>query len=93
MIFQCRVIACLLPGLAFAATGSFDVLTYNVAGLPAILNPNQGGDKVVNSRLIGSKLAQGAFDVAQLQEVRTTITMKFSIILNHQGLQLPCLYL
>jgi hypothetical protein len=58
-----------LPSLTHAATGSFDILAYNVAGLPAILNGNNGGDKKINARAIGSKLALGAFDIAHLQEV------------------------
>ena len=61
--------AALLLEAVSAKTGSFDFLTYNVAGLPAILNPNQGGDKAVNARAIGTKLAAGAYDVVHLQEV------------------------
>ena len=56
--------------LANAQSGTFDLLAYNVAGLPAILNPNSGGDKTVNARAIGSQLAAGGYDVVHLQEVR-----------------------
>ncbi|KAJ4244819.1 hypothetical protein NW762_014398 [Fusarium torreyae] len=50
-------------------TGKFNFLTYNVAGLPAILNNNEvPGDKATNAKLIGSALAKQAYDVAHLQE-------------------------
>ena len=57
--------------LVNAQSGTFDLLAYNVAGLPAILNPNNGGDKTVNARAIGAQLAAGGYDVVHLQEVRT----------------------
>jgi hypothetical protein len=64
----------LLPALfqtTFAQSGSFDFLTYNVAGLPAILNGNgESGDKEANANTIGSKLAAGDYDIVHMQEVR-----------------------
>lgn len=64
----------LLPSLlqcSLAQSGSFDFLTYNVAGLPAIINSNEeSGDKEANANTIGSKLATGAYDIVHMQEVR-----------------------
>ncbi|SPN96561.1 probable endonuclease/exonuclease/phosphatase family protein [Cephalotrichum gorgonifer] len=55
---------------ALAATsGTLDVLSMNVAGLPPIFNGNDvPGDKTTNSRLIGSYFAQYAYDVINVQE-------------------------
>jgi hypothetical protein len=60
-----------LARLSSAQTsGSFNLLTYNVAGLPAILNSNDvPGDKATNAGYIGSKLAAGNYDVVHMQEV------------------------
>lgn len=50
--------------------GSFNFLVYNVAGLPAFLSGNGvPGDKETNARTIGSKLAEGGYDVVHMQEV------------------------
>ncbi|CRK22212.1 hypothetical protein BN1708_013341 [Verticillium longisporum] len=59
-----------LTGLASAqSSGDINVLTMNVAGLPAILQGNDvPGDKTVNSRLIGAKLVQHGYDVVNVQE-------------------------
>ncbi|TGJ85426.1 hypothetical protein E0Z10_g3351 [Xylaria hypoxylon] len=52
-----------------ATSGSFNVLSMNVAGLPAILNDNSvPGDKTTNSALIGSKFAQLGYDLIHTQE-------------------------
>ncbi|KAI0539220.1 endonuclease/Exonuclease/phosphatase [Xylaria digitata] len=63
-------VAMLLGTPARAATsGSFNVLTMNVAGLPAILNGNEvPGDKTTNSALIGSKFAANGYDLIHAQE-------------------------
>lgn len=60
----------LLYGAAFAQnSGSLSVLTYNVAGLPAILNNNGvPGDKKDNSELIGAALGREAHDIVHVQE-------------------------
>ncbi|GMG16235.1 unnamed protein product [Aspergillus oryzae var. brunneus] len=67
-----RSIAYLASGLpvALAATsGQFDVLSFNVAGLPAILNGNEvPGDKTNNSKAIGAKFAEYDYDVIHVQE-------------------------
>ncbi|WZH45421.1 Endonuclease/exonuclease/phosphatase [Fusarium acuminatum] len=59
-----------LSGLsAGQTTGKFSFLTYNVAGLPAIINNNEvPGDKATNANLIGTVLATQAYDVVHLQE-------------------------
>ena len=54
---------------AAATTGDFNVLTMNVAGLPAILNGNDvPGDKTTNSLLIGTLLAKYDYDIVHVQE-------------------------
>jgi hypothetical protein len=60
----------ILPGLAVAQnSGKFNVLTYNVAGLPAFLNNNEvPGDKATNSRLIGAALGREGHDIVHVQE-------------------------
>ncbi|GAB1192857.1 hypothetical protein APSETT444_002056 [Aspergillus pseudonomiae] len=67
-----RSIAYLASGLpvALAATsGQFDVLSFNVAGLPAILNGNEvPGDKTTNSEAIGTKFTEYDYDVIHVQE-------------------------
>lgn len=57
--------------ITFAAdSGNFDILTFNVAGLPAILSSNDvPGDKTTNARTIGSKFAEYDYDVIHVQEV------------------------
>ncbi|KAF2154967.1 hypothetical protein K461DRAFT_291864 [Myriangium duriaei CBS 260.36] len=55
------------------SSGSFNVLSFNVAGLPAILNNNDvPGDKTTNAKLIGQKLKAGgdgvSYDVVHMQE-------------------------
>jgi len=60
--------------LTFAAdAGSFNVLTFNVAGLPSILSGNDvPGDKATNAGTIGSKFAEYDYDVIHVQEVSGT---------------------
>lgn len=96
--FRSSAIYALLASSTFlefstAASGTFDVLTYNVAGLPAILNPNGATDKVANARAIGSLLAAGAYDVAQLQEVCSIQPVREGSQLTRTGFQLPCIHL
>lgn len=50
-------------------SGKFNVLSMNVAGLPAILNPNDvPGDKSTNAKTIGAKFSQHNYDVVHMQE-------------------------
>lgn len=52
-----------------AASGSFNVLSMNVAGLPEILNGNgESGDKTDNTKQIGQYFAQYKYDVIHVQE-------------------------
>ena len=53
-----------------ASSGDFNVLSFNIAGLPAIFNNNGvPGDKASNSEIIGSKFAKYDYDIIQVQEV------------------------
>lgn len=52
-----------------ATSGDFSILSFNVAGLPAILQDNdESGDKTTNSELIGTYFSAYDFDVIQVQE-------------------------
>ncbi|CAK7207016.1 hypothetical protein SEUCBS139899_009824 [Sporothrix eucalyptigena] len=69
--FSAIAVAVLLgSGTARAATsGSFDILSMNVAGLPAILQSNDvPGDKATNAGTIGSDFAKYGYDVINVQE-------------------------
>ncbi len=58
-----------------AASGTFDLLTYNIAGLPQVLEDNGiSGDKATNAGTIGSKFAQYDYDVIHVQEARDGIS-------------------
>lgn len=59
-----------LGGLSVGqTTGNFNFLTYNVAGLPAIINNNEvPGDKGTNANLIGTVLATQKYDIVHMQE-------------------------
>lgn len=60
----------LVPVALSAATkGTFDAMTFNVAGLPAILNGNDvPGDKTTNTASIGKLFAQYSTDIIHVQE-------------------------
>lgn len=54
---------------ALAATGTFNVLSFNVAGLPEFINDNGvKGGKSNAAKQIGQKFAAGGYDVIQIQE-------------------------
>ncbi|KAK8039038.1 hypothetical protein PG993_007449 [Apiospora rasikravindrae] len=58
-----------LAGSALAASGDFNVLTMNVAGLPEILQGNDvPGDKTVNSKTMGTKFSEYNYDMIHVQE-------------------------
>ncbi|KAF1999963.1 mannose-binding lectin [Amniculicola lignicola CBS 123094] len=58
-----------IPALAATTTGAFDTLSFNVAGLPAILNSNDvPGDKTTNTASIGKYLASYDFSLIHVQE-------------------------
>lgn len=55
--------------LSAATTGTFDAMTFNVAGLPAFLNGNDvPGDKTANTARIGQLFAQYDTDIIHVQE-------------------------
>lgn len=66
-----------IPVVAFAArealaatSGAFNILSMNVAGLPAIFNGNDvPGDKATNAGTIGSYFAEYGYDIINVQEV------------------------
>jgi len=52
-----------------ATSGDFNILSFNVAGLPAILNSNDvTGDKATNAGSIGTLFAEYDYDVIHVQE-------------------------
>jgi hypothetical protein len=54
---------------AAATSGDFNILAFNVAGLPAILNSNDvPGDKAINAGAIGTLFAKYDYDVIHVQE-------------------------
>ncbi|KAB8239285.1 hypothetical protein ETB97_007095 [Aspergillus alliaceus] len=58
-----------LPIALAATSGQFDVLSMNVAGLPAIFNGNEvPGDKTTNSEAMGTKFTEYDYDVINVQE-------------------------
>lgn len=64
------LVSLLSPALA-ATSGTFNVLSFNVAGLPEIINGNDvPGDKTENTKLIGERFAEYGYDVIHVQEVR-----------------------
>lgn len=73
--FVLSLAAASLASTVLAATsGTFDILSMNVAGLPAILQTNDvPGDKATNAGLIGQYFAQYDFDIINMQEVSRSI--------------------
>jgi hypothetical protein len=54
---------------AIATGGDFNILSFNVAGLPAILNGNEvPGDKATNAGTIGKLFTKYDYDVINVQE-------------------------
>ncbi|KAF2116485.1 endonuclease/exonuclease/phosphatase family protein-like protein [Lophiotrema nucula] len=54
---------------ALQTSGTFNILSFNVAGLPAILNSNDvPGDKTTNTASIGQKFAQYNYSLIHVQE-------------------------
>lgn len=54
---------------AAVTSGDLSVLTFNVAGLPAIIQDNdESGDKTTNTELIGTYFSEYAFDLIHVQE-------------------------
>ena len=62
--------ALMAAGAVRATSGTFDILTMNVAGLPSVLQDNdESGDKTANSLLIGTYFAKYGYDIINVQEV------------------------
>jgi endonuclease/exonuclease/phosphatase family metal-dependent hydrolase len=58
-----------LSSVTAQSTGTFDILTYNIAGLPAWLSDNGvPGDKGTNAGTIGSIMAENNYDIIHVQE-------------------------
>jgi hypothetical protein len=54
---------------AIATSGDFNILSFNVAGLLAILNDNAvPGDKATNAGTIGTYFTEFDYDVIHVQE-------------------------
>lgn len=91
------ILSVLLPALANAATtGKFTALSFNVAGLPSILQSNDvNGTKTENAKQLGTYFSQYGYDIINMQEVRFTINgVIWRIIDEHElGFQLSRLYL
>jgi hypothetical protein len=70
MIARILSLAALATSVTAAATsGDFNVLSFNVAGLPSILNDNSvPGDKATNAGTIGTLFAEYDYDVIHVQE-------------------------
>jgi hypothetical protein len=73
-LFQMKTIllSVLLPALASAATtnGKFTALSFNVAGLPSILQSNDvNGTKSENAKLLGTYFSEYGYDIINMQEV------------------------
>ncbi|KAJ5295573.1 hypothetical protein PENANT_c001G03481 [Penicillium antarcticum] len=64
------ILSALIPALASAATsGKFTALTFNVAGLPEILQSNDvNGSKSENAGEIGTYFAKYGYDIIHVQE-------------------------
>jgi hypothetical protein len=68
------ILSSLLPALASAATtsGKFTALSFNVAGLPSILQSNDvNGTKTENAKQLGTYFSKYGYDIINMQEVQT----------------------
>lgn len=69
LVLQFIPFVSLLQLCSGAKTGTFDLLTYNIAGLPSLLFDNGiPGDKSDNTETIGSKFEQFGYDIIHVQE-------------------------
>lgn len=69
------LLSALLPALANAATtGKFTALSFNVAGLPSILQSNDvNGTKTENAKQLGTYFSQYGYDIINMQEVKLAL--------------------
>ncbi|KAL4884481.1 Endonuclease/exonuclease/phosphatase [Aspergillus karnatakaensis] len=62
------LLSLLEPTLA-ALSGTLNIIAFNVAGLPEIINGNDvPGDKATNTEIIGERLSQYDYDIIHVQE-------------------------
>ena len=61
LLFVLGVVCSPTAFAAATASGNFNVLSLNVAGLPEILNGNGEGDKTTNTMLIGEALSTNKY--------------------------------
>lgn len=60
--------------LTAPTSGDFNILSFNVAGLPSILNDNAvPGDKATNAGIIGEYFAQYDYGIIHVQEGRHSL--------------------
>lgn len=81
---------------AIATSGDFNVLAFNVAGLPAILNGNEvPGDKATNAGTIGTLFAKYDYDMIHVQEGTLLETFHVTTVslIGISRFQLSCLHL
>ena len=91
-LFLSLAAASLASSVSAAATsGDFNILSFNVAGLPSILNDNDvPGDKATNAGTIGTKFAEYDYDVIHVQEGALCVIRSTNIKANeHFRLCLP----
>ncbi|KAI0762186.1 mannose-binding lectin [Trametes elegans] len=63
------IASCRFAVAAASTSGSFNVLSMNVAGLPEILNSNgEAGDKTTNTMIIGQDFVKYNYDLIHVQE-------------------------
>jgi hypothetical protein len=53
--------ACAVATVSAQTSGTFNVMSMNVAGLPAILNGNNVGDKTTNTMIMGQVRTSSSF--------------------------------
>ena len=80
---------------AAASNGDFNILSFNVAGLPSILNDNDvPGDKATNAGTIGTLFTKYDYDVIHVQEGTNQILQAFGLNADdHVRLCIPCRHL
>lgn len=67
--FAAAAASCFAGFASAQSSGSFSLMTFNIAGLPDWLSDNGvPGDKSTNAKSIGSLLAQTNYDIVHVQE-------------------------
>lgn len=78
-----------------ATSGDFNVLSFNVAGLPALLNDNAvPGDKATNAGTIGTLFTEYDYDVINVQEGEFNFSwVTGPKLIEPSRLRISCLYI